>query len=434
MGRFSVVVCGFFAVLFFPISSFSEHHIDQYDQPENELKIEIKSEIKNTELKSNSKNTALEYPQQQWQTKAPSELGIDEQKIKKLFDLSFSDSATQAVVLIKDGFLVGERYANGYDQASYGTSWSMAKSFYASLIGISIDRGEIGSLDDRVAEYLDYFNDQRSEITIRDLLDMSSGLEMPDHEHEKMFFTSDHLEYARSVGYEQPAGKVFQYNNVNSMLLADILQQATGVAADVLLTERVLNKIGLTDVTLWRDAAGNPLTYCCIDTTARQYSRFGLLFSRDGKWNNEQIISADYVDQTFSVVWGDLNSQTINQQRGYSLHWWNSRNDEKAVIFNNSGKFGQYIFVDRENDLVFTRITKYHSTGGSVQKWGPLSYINWLGSVDFRRRAAQFLDSIGIIKIRGNVATPVTFDDGISKEFFTHYSEIMDALVEVSKK
>ena len=434
MGRFSVVVCGFFAVLFFPISSFSEHHIDQYDQPENELKIEIKSEIKNTELKSNSKHTALEYPQQQWQTKAPSELGIDEQKIKKLFDLSFSDSATQAVVLIKDGFLVGERYANGYDQASYGTSWSMAKSFYASLIGISIDRGEIGSLDDRVAEYLDYFNDQRSEITIRDLLDMSSGLEMPDHEHEKMFFTSDHLEYARSVGYEQPAGKVFQYNNVNSMLLADILQQATGVAADVLLTERVLNKIGLTDVTLWRDAAGNPLTYCCIDTTARQYSRFGLLFSRDGKWNNEQIISADYVDQTFSVVWGDLNSQTINQQRGYSLHWWNSRNDEKAVIFNNSGKFGQYIFVDRENDLVFTRITKYHSTGGSVQKWGPLSYINWLGSVDFRRRAAQFLDSIGIIKIRGNVATPVTFDDGISKEFFTHYSEIMDALVEVSKK
>ena len=434
MGRFSVVVCGFFAVLFFPISSFSEHHIDQYDQPENELKIEIKSEIKNTELKSNSKNTALEYPQQQWQTKAPSELGIDEQKIKKLFDLSFSDSATQAVVLIKDGFLVGERYANGYDQASYGTSWSMAKSFYASLIGISIDRGEIGSLDDRVAEYLDYFNDQRSEITIRDLLDMSSGLEMPDHEHEKMFFTSDHLEYARSVGYEQPAGKVFQYNNVNSMLLADILQQATGVAADVLLTERVLNKIGLTDVTLWRDAAGNPLTYCCIDTTARQYSRFGLLFSRDGKWNNEQIISADYVDQTFSVVWGDLNSQTINQQRGYSLHWWNSRNDEKAVIFNNSGKFGQYIFVDRENDLVFTRITKYHSTGGSVQKWGPLSYINWLGSVDFRRRAAQFLDSIGIIKIRGNVATPVTFDDGISKEFFTNYREIMDALVEVSIK
>jgi len=418
VGRFSVVVCGLCAALCLSVNSFSEHHIDQ----ENKLKI--------TELNG----SVLEYPQQQWRTKTPSELGIDKEKINKLFDLSFADSATQAVVLIKDGFIVGERYANGYDQASYGTSWSMAKSFYASLIGISIDRGEIGSLDDRVGLYLDYFNDQRAEITIRDLLDMTSGLEMPDHEHEKMFFTSDHLEYARSVGYEQPAGKVFQYNNVNSMLLADILQQATGVAADVLLADRVLNKIGLTDVTLWRDAAGNPLTYCCIDTTAREYSRFGLLFSRDGKWNDEQVISADYVDKTFSMVWSRLNSQTIDQQRGYSLHWWNSRHDDDSIIFNASGKFGQYIFVDRENDLVFTRITKYHSTGGSVQEWGSLKYINWLGSVDFRRRTAEFLDSLGIIKIRGNVSTPVTFDDGISKEFSSNYSAIMDALVEVSKE
>ena len=375
-----------------------------------------------------------EYPRQHWRIKSPLELGIDEEKINRLFDLSFADSATQAVVLIKDGFLIGERYAEGYQQTSPGTSWSMAKSFYASLIGISIDRGEIVSLDDKVGLYLNYFNDQRSEITIRDLLNMSSGLEMPDHEHEKMFFSNDHLAYARAVEVEKPANQKFEYNNVNSMLLADILEKASGIKADVLLRERVFNKIGLTDVTLWRDAAGNPLTYCCVDASARQYSRFGLLFARNGKWNDEQIISEDYVNQTFSMVWDQLESTTINQQRGYSLHWWNSRFDDSAVIFNASGKFGQYIFVDRENDLVFTRITKYHPTGGSVQRWGPLSYINWLGSVDFRRWLAQALDKLGIIKIRGNVTTPVTFDDGISKEFFANYPAIVDALVEVSEK
>ena len=246
----------------------------------------------------------------------------------RLFDLSFNDSATQAVVLIKDGYLIGERYADGYQQSSPGTSWSMAKSFYAALIGIAIDRGEIASVDDRVSLYLDYFNDERAEITIRDLLNMSSGLEMPDHEHEKMFFSSDHLAYARAVEVEKPANQKFEYKNVNSMLLADILEKATGEKADVLLRERVFNKIGLTDVTLWRDAAGNPLTYCCVDASARQYSRFGLLFARNGKWEDEQIISEDYVDQTFSMVWDDLESTTINQQRGYSLHWWNSRYDE----------------------------------------------------------------------------------------------------------
>jgi len=129
----------FFALIAFPVAGSAAHH-------------------------SQADNPVLEYPQEQWQVRPASELGIAEEKIQQLFDLSFSDSATQAVVLIKDGYLVGERYAKGYEKSSYGTSWSMAKSIYASLIGIAIDRGEIASLDDKVAVYLDYFNDERAEI------------------------------------------------------------------------------------------------------------------------------------------------------------------------------------------------------------------------------------------------------------------------------
>ena len=113
------------------------------------------------------------FPGDEWAIKTPTELNINQEKIDHLFDLSFADDATQAVVLIKDGYLIGERYAEGFDQNSFGTSWSMAKSFYASLIGISIDRGEINSLDDKVSDYLEYFNDERSEITIRDVLNLS---------------------------------------------------------------------------------------------------------------------------------------------------------------------------------------------------------------------------------------------------------------------
>ena len=372
------------------------------------------------------------YPAQEWSEIAAADAQLDQTKIDRLFDLSFQDSATQGVVLIKNGLLVGERYADGFSTDSYGTSWSMAKSFYAALIGISIDRGEIMSLDDPVALYLEYFNDERRDITLRDLLNMTSGLDFPDHEHEDMFFSADHLDYARNVGVEKQAGLMFEYNNVNSMLLADILLQATGVAADTLLRERIFDKIGLDDVTLWQDSAGNPLTYCCVDTTARQYARFGLLFARDGNWNGEQIIPKQFVDETFSKVWDSLNSDTIAQDRGYSLHWWISRHDDQAVIFNASGKFGQYIFIDRANDIVFTRITKYHSTGGSKQDWGALKYINWFGTVNFRIALAGFLDSMGIIKIEGDIATPVTFEDGTSKEFFTNYSTIVDALIDIS--
>ncbi|MDG1165632.1 MAG: serine hydrolase [Porticoccaceae bacterium] len=375
---------------------------------------------------------ALHYPNDEWGQVTAAEVNLDQTKISHLFDLSFKDDATQGVAFFKNGLLIGERYAKGYDKNSHGTSWSMAKSFYAALIGISIDRGEIDSLDDPVAKYLEYFNDERRDITIRQLLNMTSGLEMPSHEHENMFFSSDHLAYAKAVGVEQKAGQVFEYNNVNSMLLADILFEVTGTAADKLLADRIFNKIGLDDVVLWQDGAGNPLTYCCVDTTVRQYSRFGLLFARNGNWNGEQIISSDYVDETFSKVWDSLNSSTINQNRGYSLHWWISNHDERAVIFNASGKFGQYVFVDRDNDVVFTRITKYHSTGGLKQDWGILKYINWFGSVNFRIALAQILDSVGLVKIQGNVKSPVTLEDGISDEFYRDYSSIIDALIEAS--
>ena len=122
------------------------------------------------------------FPDLDWVTTSPEMLNIDDSKIKKLFDLSFDDASTQAVVLIKNGYLISERYADSFDYNSFGTSWSMAKSFYAALIGISIDRNEIHSLDDPVHMYLEYFNDERSMITIRDLLNMTSGLEFPEND------------------------------------------------------------------------------------------------------------------------------------------------------------------------------------------------------------------------------------------------------------
>ena len=98
--------------------------------------------------------------------KDPEEMGVSQLDIDNLFNLSFEDESTQSVALLKNGYLIGERYANGFNKDSYGTSWSMAKSFYAALILISIDRGEIKSLDEKASNYLPFFNDERSVITL----------------------------------------------------------------------------------------------------------------------------------------------------------------------------------------------------------------------------------------------------------------------------
>jgi CubicO group peptidase (beta-lactamase class C family) len=367
-----------------------------------------------------------------WIESSPEAEGVSSEKVNKLLDLSFSDDATQAVVVIKNGKIISERYADGYDSSSHGTSWSMAKSYYAALIGISIDKGEIKSLDEKVNNYLDYFSDERSHITIRDLLDMSSGLDFPSHEHEKMFFQADHLSYAKGVGIEKGAGIKFEYNNVNSMLLGDILFQATGKKADELFIERILKPLQIDDFKLWKDEKGNVMTYCCVDMSARDYSKIGLLFSRNGIWNNQQLISKKFIDETFRVVW-ETPSRFSDYKRYYSLHWWVSKYDDESKIFNTSGKFGQYTFVDRENDIVVTRISKYsQQDSGSTQKWGLMKYFRWAG-IENAIAAGRKLIEYGAINPGSDVVTPFTEKEGESYEFYIKYPEIIDAIADLSR-
>jgi CubicO group peptidase (beta-lactamase class C family) len=122
----------------------------------------------------------------------------------------------------------------------------MTKSLYAALI----DR-----LDDPVVKYLDYFHNEPRDIRVRGLLDMTSGLDFPAHEYEEMFFSAAHLAYARSVGVAKEDGVIFEYNNVNSILLSDILPQVTGVSANRLLRDRILSRIGTDNVNLWQHTA-----------------------------------------------------------------------------------------------------------------------------------------------------------------------------------
>ena len=372
----------------------------------------------------------LYFPSDEWKIVTPESQNINSAKVQKIIDLSFLDQSTLGVVIIKNGKIIGEKYADGYSDISHGTSWSMAKSYYAALIGISIEKGEIDSLDDNVGKYLDYYNDERSKITIRDLLDMSSGLDFPDHEHEKMFFQSNHLEYAKAVGVEKDAGLKWEYNNVNSMIIGDILFSVTGIKADKLLSERIFEPIGMKDYKLWKDESGNVLTYCCVDMSAQEYSKFGLLFARNGNWNGRQIIPKNFIDETFRVVWG---FSPDSPKRGYSLHWWISKHDDDSKIFNTSGKFGQYTFVDRDNDIVFTRITKYtQKDHGDIQKWGPLQYFRWAG-VSTAVMTARTLLNLGIIKEGTDVVAPITEKMGESKEFYQKYDEIIDAMADLSK-
>jgi CubicO group peptidase (beta-lactamase class C family) len=166
--------------------------------------------------------------------------------------------------------------------------------------------------------------------------------------------------------------------------------------------------------------------------TPRDYSKIGLLFARNGNWEGNQIIPEGFINETFQTVW-ETPSRFSDYKRYYSLHWWVSKYDDESKIFNTSGKFGQYTFVDRDNDVVVTRITKYsEKDNGDIQKWGPLNFFRWAG-VGPAVAAARMLLDLGLIREGPDVNTPKTDDSGTSKEFYEKYQEVVDAIADLSR-
>ena len=135
------------------------------------------------------------------------------------------------------------------------------------------------------------------------------------------------------------------------------------------------------------------------------------------------------MDETLTPYWNFTPKRFTDLDRGYSLHWWFSKNDEEGQIFNASGKFGQYIFIDRENDIIFTRITKYYPTPGSKQDWGILGRFDGKDVESFLI-ISRFLEKVGLLD---DVKTPNTIADGESKEFYENYDEIIDAMANLSR-
>jgi CubicO group peptidase (beta-lactamase class C family) len=97
------------------------------------------------------------------------------------------------------------------------------------------------------------------------------------------------------------------------MLLSGVIEQATGLPVDEYAREKLFEPIGMEQAEWWRDARGHTLTYCCLDTTSRDFARFGLLYLRDGEWGTEQVVESSWVDESLERhlaprTWGTATS------------------------------------------------------------------------------------------------------------------------------
>tara|TARA_B110000046_G_scaffold184626_1_gene223634 strand:- start:7222 stop:8334 length:1113 start_codon:yes stop_codon:yes gene_type:complete len=313
------------------------------------------------------------FPGASWQTHAAADLGIAESGITAALDYAFAEGRnTQGVVIVKNGVIVGERYAQGASQDTMATSWSTGKSVASTLIGIAVDAGDIASIDDPAEAYLPtWVGTDRDAVTVRAILEMRSGLGLAsDDPTDFAIYVNggDQLAYALDrVPATTPRTDNWVYQNTDSMLLGGIIENATGQNVLDYADGKLFSKIGMT-ATWWTDVAGHALTYCCIDATTRDFARFGLLIARGGKWGSAQVVSSAWVDEaTMAVV-------PVEVDESYGLQWWVN---PELDYFYSAGMDQNDIYIFPQHDLLIVRNSLYTRTGDSTIR----TASNWIRTV-----------------------------------------------------
>jgi len=258
------------------------------------------------------------WPTTDWSTSTPEAEGMDRNTLIGAFHYAV-ENESRAVLVIRHGYIVGEWYGEGWDEATRQQGFSMTKSFSSALVGMLIDDGVIGDVEQPVARFVpEWRDDEHGQITIRHLLSMDSGLFWSATMEIRFFLQNDQNAFAVGLPVAHPPGDVWIYSNPACQVLSEVILNATGGQAAEYGQQRLFDVIGMWNATWDTDPAGNTLTYMGIVASAREFAKFGYLFLRDGAWEDGQIVSADWVRES------TIRSQWLQPFYGYL--WWLNTN------------------------------------------------------------------------------------------------------------
>ena len=286
---------------------------------------------------------------------------------KSAFEAAITDSLlqeldaleTSSFLVAKNGEIIFEKYWDSHDVLMKSNSFSVAKSIVGLLIGIAIDKGYIKSFDEPITNYLDYFEPKDSVVTIRHLLNMTSGLDWtesssnPLSENAAAYYGSNLEKLMRSLSFSRKSDKRFIYKSGNSQLLGFILEKATGQKISHFMQEHLWSKIGAESNAFWSldQKDGVEKSFCCLYATTRDYAKLGQLILNDGKWNEDTVISSSTLNQI--IDFSKINKgKKINYR--YGLHYWLVNHPQHKIIYAR-GILGQYIITIPEKDIVIVR-------------------------------------------------------------------------------
>jgi CubicO group peptidase (beta-lactamase class C family) len=296
---------------------------------------------------------------------------IDESALAAASDWAFHRDSPQQVTLslliVHRGKIIHERYAPGVDMFTKTRTWSTAKSIAVTLIGMLADRGVLGLDEPLGFDWLPSTrspeSDPRNEITLRHVLNMSSGLYPVDNAGLE-YATGSGMAYwagassvrgARSRALFREPGTYWDYENYETLLAVYAMKQALGDPQEYLEFPRkaLLDRIGMRNTLLSVDRFGDFILSSQVYTSARDLARFGLLYLNGGVWNGERLLSEEWIN--FVRTPAPATAARGNQ---YGGQWWlvpDGRNDVPGDAYSTAGNRGQFVIVVPSHDLVIVR-------------------------------------------------------------------------------
>ena len=284
-----------------------------------------------------------------------------------VFDRESPEQVTLSLMVVHQGRIIHERYAAGVDMSTRTRTWSTAKSIAVTLIGMLVDDGRL-ELDAPLGfEWLPSVaspeRDSRNAITLRNVLNMSSGL-YPVDSFRMEYATGSGLAYwagassvngARKRGLIREPGTFYDYENYDTLLAVYAMKQALDDDRTYREFPRraLLDRIGMRNTLVSTDRFGDFILSSQVYTNARDLARFGLLYLQGGVWDDERLISEDWIEFVRTPA-----PATANRGNFYGGHWWlvpDERNDVPKDAYSTSGNRGQYVIVVPSHDLVIVR-------------------------------------------------------------------------------
>jgi CubicO group peptidase (beta-lactamase class C family) len=302
-----------------------------------------------------------------WKDGAEEEIGqVTWNGKKQDFATFLKETNTNAFLIIRNGKITFEQYWNGKTKSTVLPSYSVAKTMTSLLIGQLIDEGKIKESDTFVS-ILPEFKAKSAfdKVTIRDLLDMNSGIGVSDNYPTgptgwgvaiaQMYATTDinwFLMHNRKMK-EEP-GTFPEYRSVNTQMLGMIIQKVTGRSLAEEFTDRVWQKVGADYDATWNvdSAAGHEKAFCCFNATARDYARVG-----------QALMSGE--PKIASTAWKarlSLPVVTLDYGWGYGAQMWHPYPGVNLML----GLHGQYIYQDALHDTVIVKLSDMPTSADGI--------------------------------------------------------------------